>query len=110
MRRARARRACAFICRAPSRQALALSRSPKASATSSCRAGDRPWSRPALPGRRLRPTASAPDPTRLERIMSGTVPLLAVTDLAYAYNGVAAVRGVSLEVGAGEVVALLGAN
>ena len=37
-------------------------------------------------------------------------PLLSVTDLAYAYNGVAAVRGVSLEVGAGEVVALLGAN
>src|SRR5207244_2322791 len=37
-------------------------------------------------------------------------PLLSVKDLAYAYNGVAAVRGVSLEVGAGEVVALLGAN
>ena len=42
--------------------------------------------------------------------MSSTGPHLAVTDLAYAYNGVAAVRGVSLEVGAGEVVALLGAN
>jgi len=36
--------------------------------------------------------------------------LLSVKDLAYAYNGVAAVRGVSLEVGVGEVVALLGAN
>jgi branched-chain amino acid transport system ATP-binding protein len=36
--------------------------------------------------------------------------LLSVKDLAYAYNGVAAVRGVSLEVGTGEVVALLGAN
>jgi branched-chain amino acid transport system ATP-binding protein len=42
--------------------------------------------------------------------MASTGPRLTVTDLAYAYNGVAAVRGVSLEVGAGEVVALLGAN
>src|SRR3954447_19546748 len=37
-------------------------------------------------------------------------PLLSVRDLVYAYNGVASVRGVSLEVGLGEVVALLGAN
>ena len=37
-------------------------------------------------------------------------PLLAVTDLAYAYNGVAAVRGVSLDVRQAEIVALLGSN
>jgi branched-chain amino acid transport system ATP-binding protein len=44
--------------------------------------------------------------------MSAPIPtaLLSVQDLVYAYNGVAAVRGVSFEVGAGEVVALLGAN
>jgi branched-chain amino acid transport system ATP-binding protein len=42
--------------------------------------------------------------------VTATAPLLSVKDLAYAYNGVAAVRGVSLEVGAGEIVALLGAN
>ena len=36
--------------------------------------------------------------------------LLSVQDLAYAYNGVTAVRGVSFEVGRGEIVALLGAN
>ena len=37
-------------------------------------------------------------------------PLLEVTDLAFSYHGLAAVRGVSCRVGAGEIVALLGAN
>ena len=36
--------------------------------------------------------------------------LLQATGLHYAYNGAAAVRGVSLDVGAGEIVALLGSN
>src|SRR4051812_44796222 len=36
--------------------------------------------------------------------------LLQAMGLHYAYNGAAAVRGVSLEVGAGEIVALLGSN
>ncbi len=37
-------------------------------------------------------------------------PLLDVANLAYSYNGLAAVRDVSFQVGRGEVVALLGAN
>jgi branched-chain amino acid transport system ATP-binding protein len=36
--------------------------------------------------------------------------VLQAMGLHYAYNGAAAVRGVSLEVGAGEIVALLGSN
>jgi branched-chain amino acid transport system ATP-binding protein len=40
----------------------------------------------------------------------GTVPLLAIEGLRVSYGPVAAVRGVSLAVRAGEVVALLGAN
>ncbi|MBM3573318.1 MAG: ABC transporter ATP-binding protein, partial [Alphaproteobacteria bacterium] len=36
--------------------------------------------------------------------------LLSVADLAYAYNGAVAVRGVSLDVGTAEIVALLGSN
>jgi branched-chain amino acid transport system ATP-binding protein len=39
-----------------------------------------------------------------------TAALLSVEELSYAYNGVAAVRGVSLDVKAGEIVALLGSN
>jgi branched-chain amino acid transport system ATP-binding protein len=42
--------------------------------------------------------------------MQTTGPLLEVTDLAYAYAGAQAVRRVSLTVGQGEIVALLGAN
>ena len=41
---------------------------------------------------------------------TATAPLLEVAGLRYAYRGVAAVRDVSLAVGAGENVALLGAN
>jgi branched-chain amino acid transport system ATP-binding protein len=42
--------------------------------------------------------------------MNTDAPLLEVTDIAYAYAGAQAVRRVSLRVGAGEIVALLGAN
>src|SRR5512138_3870148 len=37
-------------------------------------------------------------------------PLLSVTDLRVSYGAIEALRGVSLEVRAGEVVALIGAN
>ena len=37
-------------------------------------------------------------------------PLLGITDLHVNYGGIAALRGVTLDVGAGEVVALIGAN
>jgi branched-chain amino acid transport system ATP-binding protein len=46
----------------------------------------------------------------LARPYPGTAPLLAVEGLRVSYGPVAAVRGVSLAVRAGEVVALLGAN
>jgi branched-chain amino acid transport system ATP-binding protein len=42
--------------------------------------------------------------------MTGADPLLSVDSLTAGYDGVPVVRSVSLEVGAGEVVALLGAN
>jgi branched-chain amino acid transport system ATP-binding protein len=46
----------------------------------------------------------------LGRLDPGTAPLLAIEGLRVSYGPVAAVRGVSLVVRAGEVVALLGAN
>ena len=39
-----------------------------------------------------------------------TTPILQVTDLRVSYGAIESLRGVSLEVGAGEVVALIGAN
>ena len=42
--------------------------------------------------------------------MNQAAMLLEVSNLAYSYNGLAAVRDVSFQVGSGEVVALLGAN
>lgn len=42
--------------------------------------------------------------------MNTIAPLLEVADIAYAYAGAQAVRNVSLTVGQGEIVALLGAN
>ena len=42
--------------------------------------------------------------------MDAIAPLLEVADIAYAYTGAQAVRNVSLTVGQGEIVALLGAN
>ena len=41
---------------------------------------------------------------------STSTPLLAVTDLQVSYGGIQAVKGISFEVHAGEVVALIGAN
>ena len=41
---------------------------------------------------------------------SNSTPLLAVTDLCVSYGGIQAVKGISLTVQAGEVVALIGAN
>jgi len=47
-----------------------------------------------------RPPACAPE----------TAPMLEIRDLAAGYGGVPVLRGVSIDVGAGEVVAVLGAN
>ena len=38
------------------------------------------------------------------------MPLLKITDLTAAYGGIQALKGVSLEVNEGEIVAVLGAN
>ena len=48
--------------------------------------------------------------TALAFAETGGPPLLAIEGLRVAYGAVAAIRGVSLTVRAGEVVALLGAN
>jgi len=42
--------------------------------------------------------------------VAGKAPLLSVEDLGFAYNGAIAVDGISLSVGEGEAIALLGAN
>jgi branched-chain amino acid transport system ATP-binding protein len=49
-------------------------------------------------------------PTRAALALEAGAPVLALRDVRVSYGGIAALRGVSLHVGQGEVVALLGAN
>jgi ABC-type branched-subunit amino acid transport system ATPase component len=56
------------------------------------------------------PGDAATDPLGRPPPAARAEPLLAVRDVSVAYGGVRALRGVSLAVGRGEVVALLGAN
>jgi branched-chain amino acid transport system ATP-binding protein len=49
-------------------------------------------------------------PTRQKLIVPGGGPLLEVTDLRVAYGGIKALKGISLRVFAGEIVAMIGAN
>jgi branched-chain amino acid transport system ATP-binding protein len=49
-------------------------------------------------------------PTRPPPVLAAGAPLLALEDLRVTYGGIAALKGVSLHVGPGEIVALLGAN
>jgi branched-chain amino acid transport system ATP-binding protein len=51
-----------------------------------------------------------PQPAGTARPRPGAAPLLAVRDLVVRYGAITALRGVNLEVSAGEVVTLLGAN
>src|SRR5262249_6364144 len=66
---------------------------------------DKPFGLASRPGNRHTPAMSA-----AHAVIEPAPALLQVADLHYAYNGVAAVRGVSLEVASGEIVALLGSN
>jgi branched-chain amino acid transport system ATP-binding protein len=49
-------------------------------------------------------------PTRPTEPLDAAVPLLALDDIRVRYGGIEAVKGVTLHVGRGEIVALLGAN
>ncbi len=49
-------------------------------------------------------------PTRPEPQVADGAPLLALRDVQVAYGGIHALKGVSLEVGKGEIVAMIGAN
>jgi ABC-type branched-subunit amino acid transport system ATPase component/ABC-type branched-subunit amino acid transport system permease subunit len=62
----------------------------------------------AVPSRRGGRTKDDNDPGR--RVIPDTVPALATTDVVVRFGGVRAVDGVSLSVGAGEVVGLIGTN
>jgi branched-chain amino acid transport system ATP-binding protein len=49
-------------------------------------------------------------PTRAARELAAGVPLLELTDLRVSYGGIKALKGVSLKVAPGEIVAMIGAN
>jgi branched-chain amino acid transport system ATP-binding protein len=49
-------------------------------------------------------------PSRAPQVLEAGTPLLELADVAVRYGGIKALRGVSMTVGQGEVVALIGAN
>src|SRR4030095_4684641 len=53
---------------------------------------------------------NTPQPTRPWPKAAPGTPLLAVQDLAVSYGGIRALKGISLEVKRGEIVAMIGAN